>query len=279
LTPSRALRRGVGRLSVLRPLCALALPLALAFAGCADGGGEAEAESDGLSSSTSTTGGLTAVIQVLANGTALAPANGSLPAQSGVELTFDGSGSTGAVLEYAWDFGDNSTGSDETETHAFAAGGLFTVRLTVTGLGNTSANTTVRIDVAADLTGTALFTAVHAVEGELPLLNPNSCTNQDIDCKDHVIPVVAADANGTPAVAKRVRITITGESQLPAGDMQVFWRSPEGTTLNNTGASGLEHTLRYDGEMPAGDYVLRVRLFTAALVTYTGTVEVDYVHA
>lgn len=253
------------------------LLLALAFAGCADRDDKDDA-ADGTSSTQSSTGAsLVAVIKVLANGTAATLVNGSIPAQAGVELTFDGSNSTGAVLEYAWNFGDNTTGADETEAHAFAAGGLYDVMLTVKGLGNTSANATVRIAVTADPSGGFLFTAAHTFEGEIQGFNLNSCmVNGGIDCNDHVIPIVAADANGTRALAKRVTIVLDGSGAL-ALQMQVYWRSPEGANLNQTGTSGQDYVLTYDGDMPAGDYVVRVRTFAGAQASYTGAVAVEYV--
>jgi hypothetical protein len=257
----------------------LVLLLALSFAGCADKKDKDDAADGASTTQTSTGGGLVAVIKVLSNGTTASLVNGSIPVQAGIELTFDGSDSTGAVLEYAWDFGDNATGSDETETHAFAAGGLYNVTLTVTGLGNASANATVRIDVAEDLAGEPLFTAAHPFEGSITAFNVNSCmVNAGFDCNDHVIPVVAEDANGTAAVAKRVTIVLDGSGAL-ALQMQVYWRSPEGTNLNQTGTSGQDYVLTYAGDMPAGDYVVRVRTFAGAQASYTGVVAVEYVRA
>jgi PKD repeat protein len=54
-----------------------------------------------------------------------------IPGQS---IAFDGSGSSesdGAIVSYAWDFGDGATGTGATPTHAFATAGTFTVTLTV----------------------------------------------------------------------------------------------------------------------------------------------------
>src|SRR5688572_26530774 len=52
------------------------------------------------------------------------------------EITFDGSGSSdpedGKVDTYLWDFGDGSTGSGTTPTHAYTSAGTFTVTLRVT---------------------------------------------------------------------------------------------------------------------------------------------------
>ncbi len=60
------------------------------------------------------------------------PTGGAAP----LLVFFDGSASTdpeGSNLSYTWDFGDGSdTVSGKTPTHAFAAVGTFTVRLTVT---------------------------------------------------------------------------------------------------------------------------------------------------
>lgn len=49
--------------------------------------------------------------------------------------SFDGSGSSdsdGSIASYDWDFGDGNTGSGSTASHTYAAGGIYTVTLTVT---------------------------------------------------------------------------------------------------------------------------------------------------
>ncbi|MEA3136460.1 MAG: hypothetical protein QOJ26_1926 [Thermoplasmata archaeon] len=266
-------------LSVARSFSLAALVLSLAFAGCSSGGddgGDSSGTGSGSQTSTGPAAGLKAVIDVLINATSAVPSNGSYAVVAGVPVTFDGSNSTGAIVSYNWTFGDNGTGKDETVTHKYAAGGLYDVMLTVKGLGNTTAKASVRIDVAADKTGQFAYHQVEQVTGDLPLMNPNSCTNQGVDCQDHVITV--APPAGMAAVAKHVWINVTGSGST-ARDLQVFWRSPEGTTLNSTAAAGLEHRLEYAGDMPPGDYVVRVRLFIGANASYTGTVEIDYVLA
>jgi PKD repeat protein len=54
---------------------------------------------------------------------------------TGQSVSFDGSASTdpeGPIADYAWDFGDQATGSGATPTHEYAAGGTYDVKLTVT---------------------------------------------------------------------------------------------------------------------------------------------------
>jgi PKD repeat protein len=71
---------------------------------------------------------------------------------------FNGSGSSdpdGDVLTYAWDFGDGNTGSGATSSHAYSAGGTYTVSLRVTDTGglfaDASTAATIQAQVEADL--------------------------------------------------------------------------------------------------------------------------------
>jgi TolB protein len=65
---------------------------------------------------------------------------------------FDGAGSSdpdGAVVQYAWNFGDGQTGSGATATHAYAAAGTYTGSLTVTDDSGNTASAPVAVTVAA----------------------------------------------------------------------------------------------------------------------------------
>jgi len=59
---------------------------------------------------------------------------------TGIPLSMDGSGSSdpdGVIVTYAWNFGDNNTGTGSKPTHTYAAAGNYIVSLTVTDNGAT----------------------------------------------------------------------------------------------------------------------------------------------
>lgn len=89
----------------------------------------------------------------------------------GEPVTFDGSASTatpGSVVEFAWDFGDGSTGAGATARHAYATAGTFVATLRVTsdqGATSAASVTVVVRDERPDLLVTALDAPASAAPG------------------------------------------------------------------------------------------------------------------
>lgn len=71
---------------------------------------------------------------------------------SALKVSVDGSASSdpdGTVASYAWDYGDGSTGSGVTDSHTYAAGGTYDVKLTVTDNKGATDPTTKSVTVVA----------------------------------------------------------------------------------------------------------------------------------
>jgi PKD repeat protein len=86
----------------------------------------------------------------------VADAGGPYGGTVATAIGFDGTGSSdpdGSIVSYDWDFGDGSIGSGPTPSHAYGAGGSFTVALTVTDSDNLQDTATARVSVS-DASGT-----------------------------------------------------------------------------------------------------------------------------
>jgi PKD repeat protein len=75
----------------------------------------------------------TDVVSAPAPAAPVAEAGGPYSGTVGQSITFNGSGSTGAITSYLWAFGDGQSGQGATVTHAYGAPGTYTATLTVIG--------------------------------------------------------------------------------------------------------------------------------------------------
>lgn len=95
------------------------------------------------------------------------------PAPSTVSFT---STTTNAV-NYLWDFGDNGSSTVANPQHLYTAGGVYTVKLTVTGAGGTT-STIKTINIGAPLTNVKI-TKVTVVN--IPFTKPGGTSGWDLD--------------------------------------------------------------------------------------------------
>lgn len=107
------------------------------------------------------------------------------PVAAGATAIFDASGScatqsacstTAGIASFFWNFGDGSTGTGQTASHAFATGGTYTVVLTVTndrGLTNTSSRE-VAVSSAALPTASFVVTPLPARAGVVVNFNADA---------------------------------------------------------------------------------------------------------
>ncbi|RDZ52670.1 hypothetical protein C5C07_12920 [Haloferax sp. Atlit-4N] len=82
----------------------------------------------------------TVTVQDTAPHAAFAPS--TFQSQAGESVSFDARGSTdaeGPINSYHWSFGDGASANGPTQTHTYASGGNYTVRLTVTDSGGKTA--------------------------------------------------------------------------------------------------------------------------------------------
>jgi chitodextrinase len=140
----------------------------------------------------------------------VASTGGPYSGVAGIAVAFDGSGSSdpdGSSLTYSWDFGDGMMGSGATPSHVYAAGGVFTVSLTVTDggtpalTGNATTTATIASSFAARVYTTNANRSVKLNSGK-----PRWCAQVEPIAGDFAID----DVNLATAVLKY------GGNQIPA---------------------------------------------------------------
>ena len=98
------------------------------------------------------------------------PVSGTFP----LTVTFSNT-STGSITSYAWTFGDGSTSTAASPSHIYAAAGIYTVKLTVTGPGGSNTQTRSNYVTVTTAAPVAQFTG-SPVSGHVPADGGRSAT-------------------------------------------------------------------------------------------------------
>ncbi len=113
---------------------------------------QGNSQTSSTDTTTETTGTTTTETTVPENNAPTAKPGGPYSGDAGATIIFDGSASSdpdGTIAEYAWNFGDGSTGTGAKPTHAYSTAGNYTVKLIVKddkGLASTESTTAVTVN-------------------------------------------------------------------------------------------------------------------------------------
>lgn len=198
------------------------------------------------------TGSMTAdVFADIANTLPIAVSSGSCTT---LTCSFDGSESRdpdGSIVSYAWDFGDGTSGSGETPSHAYATANNYSVTLTVTDDSGGTAS------VTTEVTATAPATPIQHV----------GTTSNNVSARTNTVPVPATVRAGDGLLLFE---TDNGSSVIATG--------PAGWTLVDSVTTGTATTRLWQRTAPAGSAGSQVTVtFSTSvksavhLVAYSGT--------
>ncbi len=160
---------------------------------------------------------------------------------TGESVTFDGSGSTGQINSYNWDFGDGSSGTGSTPSHSYSMAGTYIVTLTVSDNVNSDTDT---ISVTVQDAGTmpdkyALVIGISDYQGDGDL---NFC-DEDADSWEAYLTSQGYEVHTLidgQATAANIYDEIEWlESQEQAGDYVAFCFSGHGFYSDRARESGI----------------------------------------
>ncbi len=170
-----------------------------------------------------------------------------------VNVTFNGGlfsvDLDGTIVSYAWNFGDNTTGSGSVVTHTYSTAGNYPVTLTVTDNAGNTASTSVVVIVLAPTVPPP------------PPPDPN---------------VIAPPSNLTATAASR-KVTVRWQDNSTNETNFVVERAPKSTGRFAQAASLVANTTSFIQNLVPGTYLYRVRAYnrtTKKYSAYSNTAEV-----
>ena len=154
-----------------------------------------------------------------------ADANGPYSGSTGSPVQFDGSGSSGVITTYLWNFGDGSSAQGVSPTHTYALPGTYTITLTVFGSGGLQSSDTTQAVITTpqpDLSGLLSLPKSSYEVGEVLVITysvnrPAYVYIVDVSPTGQVVllfpnalepnPLVAAGSHSLPGAPYTLRIT------------------------------------------------------------------------
>ncbi len=120
-----------------------------------------------------------------------------------LDCTFYGSGSSGNIQRYDWDFSDGNSDSGAVVSHSYASGDTYTVTLTVTDAAGGAASDTQAVSVTEPAAGTGGSDA-------LVVSGLSYCGKGGKNSNKHLISIVSVqDDSGAPLANASVNATVT----------------------------------------------------------------------
>ncbi len=92
----------------------------------------------------------------------------SLSGDAPLNVSFNGSGSTGDIISYSWTFGDSGSGSGSQVSHSYTTSGTYTATLTTTGPAGTSQDS-VTVTVSTPPVPPSAVISSSSLSGDAPL--------------------------------------------------------------------------------------------------------------
>lgn len=187
-----------------------------------------------------------------------APKDNETSRDLSVRFNVDAKDPEAKALTYAWDFGDGKTGTEVSPTHAYAKGGSYTVKLTVSDDANQTATATVTFKVndppkaVASITGESSGEAPFAVGFDAMKSSDDSKIAGyawdfgDGTSSSEAMPQHTFEQPGTYTIT----LTVTDDAGIPARTtVEVTVTEPAAPPPSDTSEAGVQIVhLRTDGD-------------------------------